>query len=169
MSFYIPTAWRCIPEDGDFRIMTCLWNVYTSVMMCAKWEQIRTASRAGIMHKLPHNVPKVMKEGLRNWGGGETSSPALSETLCLPHCCILTVLFCNCLWRVLMMVYEYSTQSLDQLSRLRFSKRPNWVGASLPSPEDGSRSSFRNVVFSGYIEFRAMDKVHKPDDSEYLK
>jgi hypothetical protein len=31
---------------------------------------------------------------------------------------------------------------------------PNRVGVSLPSPEDGNRSSFRNVVFSSYLEFR---------------
>jgi hypothetical protein len=29
----------------------------------------------------------------------------------------------------------------------------NRVGVSLPSPEDGKRSSFRNVVFSSYLEF----------------
>jgi hypothetical protein len=28
------------------------------------------------------------------------------------------------------------------------------------SQEDGNRSSFRNVVFYSYLEFRAMDKVH---------
>jgi hypothetical protein len=43
---------------------------------------------------------------------------------------------------------------------------PNGVGISLPSPEDGNRSSFRNVVFSRYLEFRTMDKVHKPSDLE---
>jgi hypothetical protein len=33
------------------------------------------------------------------------------------------------------------------------SKEPNRVGVSLPSPEDGNRSRFRNVVFSNYLEF----------------
>jgi hypothetical protein len=40
---------------------------------------------------------------------------------------------------------------------LVLSKRPNIVGASLPSPEDGNTSSFRNVAFSIYLEFRKMD------------
>jgi hypothetical protein len=36
----------------------------------------------------------------------------------------------------------------------------------LPSPEYGNRSRFRNVVFSSYLEFRTMDKVHKPTVTE---
>jgi hypothetical protein len=37
-----------------------------------------------------------------------------------------------------------------QWLRLALSKGPNWVGVfSPPSPEDGNRSSFRNVVFFG--------------------
>jgi hypothetical protein len=40
------------------------------------------------------------------------------------------------------------------------------VDVSLPSHEDGNRSVFRNVVFSVYLEFRAMDRVQKPSDSE---
>jgi hypothetical protein len=35
---------------------------------------------------------------------------------------------------------------------------------SLPSPEDGNSSSCWNVVFSSYLEFWTMDKVHKPSD-----
>jgi hypothetical protein len=31
--------------------------------------------------------------------------------------------------------------------KLALSKGPNRVGVSLPSPEDGKRSSFRNTVF----------------------
>jgi hypothetical protein len=46
------------------------------------------------------------------------------------------------------------------------SKGPNKVRVSLLPPEDGNRSSFRNVVFSSYLKFRTMDKVHKPSDSE---
>jgi hypothetical protein len=33
-----------------------------------------------------------------------------------------------------------------------------------PLPEDGNRSSFRNVIFSSYLEFRTMDRgseVHR--------
>jgi hypothetical protein len=33
--------------------------------------------------------------------------------------------------------------------RLALSKGLNRIGVSLHSPEDGNRSSFRNVVFSG--------------------
>jgi hypothetical protein len=33
-------------------------------------------------------------------------------------------------------------------------------------PEHGNRSNFRNIVFSSYLEFRKMDKGHKPSDSE---
>jgi hypothetical protein len=41
------------------------------------------------------------------------------------------------------------------------------VGDSLPSPKDGNTSSFQNVVFSNYLEFRTIDKVHKPNYSRY--
>jgi hypothetical protein len=46
------------------------------------------------------------------------------------------------------------------------SKGPNRVGVSLPSPEGRNRSSFRNVVFSSYLEFRKIDEVYKHIDSE---
>jgi hypothetical protein len=36
------------------------------------------------------------------------------------------------------------------------------------SPEDGNRSSCRNVLFLSYLEFQTMDKVHKHSDSEIL-
>jgi hypothetical protein len=50
--------------------------------------------------------------------------------------------------------------------RLALSKGPNEVGISLPSPEDRNRSSFRNTVFSSYLEFRTIDKVQKHNNSE---
>jgi hypothetical protein len=53
-----------------------------------------------------------------------------------------------------------------QWSRLVLSEGPNKVGVSLPSPVDGNRSSFRNVVFSIYLEFRTMDQVPKPGGYE---
>jgi hypothetical protein len=40
------------------------------------------------------------------------------------------------------------------------------VGVSLPSTEEGSRSKFRHVVFSNYLEFRAMDKFQKAGGPE---
>jgi hypothetical protein len=51
---------------------------------------------------------------------------------------------------------------------LALSKGPKRAGVSLPSPEDGNTSSLRNVVFSSYLEFQTMDKVHKPSDSEEI-
>jgi hypothetical protein len=38
----------------------------------------------------------------------------------------------------------------DNVLRLALSKRPNRVGVSLSSPEDGNRYSFQNVVFSSF-------------------
>jgi hypothetical protein len=55
-----------------------------------------------------------------------------------------------------------------QWLRLALSKGPNRVGLSLSSPEDGKRSSFRNIAFYSYLEFRTMDAVHKLSDSENL-
>jgi hypothetical protein len=43
---------------------------------------------------------------------------------------------------------------------------PNRLGFFLPSSEDGSGYSFRKFVFSSYLEFRKIDKFHKPSDSE---
>jgi hypothetical protein len=48
---------------------------------------------------------------------------------------------------------------------LALSNEPNRVGVSLLTPEDGNRPSFRNAVFSSHVEFRTMDKFHKPSDS----
>jgi hypothetical protein len=48
-----------------------------------------------------------------------------------------------------------------QRLRLAFCKWPNWIGHSLSSPEDGNRSSFRNVMFSGYVDIRTMAAVQK--------
>jgi hypothetical protein len=42
---------------------------------------------------------------------------------------------------------------------------PNRLGVSLPSSEDGNKTSFRNVVFSIYLEFPTMYKVQKLSDS----
>jgi hypothetical protein len=51
---------------------------------------------------------------------------------------------------------------LSNDKRSALSKGPNGVCVSLPSPEDVNRSSFRNVVFYSYLEFRTMYKVNKP-------
>jgi hypothetical protein len=45
-------------------------------------------------------------------------------------------------------------------------EKPKRVDVSLSSPEDGKRSSFRNFMFSSYLEFFTMDKVHKPSGFE---
>jgi hypothetical protein len=50
--------------------------------------------------------------------------------------------------------------------RLALSKGPNKVGISFPLPEDGNRTSLRNVMSSIYFEFRLMDKVQKSSNSE---
>jgi hypothetical protein len=46
------------------------------------------------------------------------------------------------------------------------SKGPNRAGVFSRSAEYGNRSSFQNVVVSSYLEFRTLDKAHKPSDSE---
>jgi hypothetical protein len=56
--------------------------------------------------------------------------------------------------------------NIVQWLMLALSTWPNRVGVSLPSREDGIRSSFRHVVFPSYSEFPTMDKVHKPKDSD---
>jgi hypothetical protein len=50
-----------------------------------------------------------------------------------------------------------------------FSKGTNRVGISLTSPEDGDKSSLRNVVFSSYLEYRKTDRVQKLTHSERYK
>jgi hypothetical protein len=45
---------------------------------------------------------------------------------------------------------------------LALSKGPNRVGVSPSSPEDGNRSCFRNVVFSSFLDYRAMNNVQAP-------
>jgi hypothetical protein len=56
--------------------------------------------------------------------------------------------------------------NFNYLTWLALSKGPNRVGISLASSEYGRRCSFRNVVFSRYLEFRTMENVQKPIDSE---
>jgi hypothetical protein len=51
-------------------------------------------------------------------------------------------------------------------SRSALSKGPNKVCVSIPLSENGNRSSYRNGVFSSYLEFRTLDKFHIPSDSE---
>jgi hypothetical protein len=43
----------------------------------------------------------------------------------------------------------------------------NGVAVS-PSPENGNRFSFRNVVFAGFLEYGTMDKVRKPSNSKWI-
>jgi hypothetical protein len=57
-------------------------------------------------------------------------------------------------------------ESAGQWLRLARFKGSSKVDVSFPLPEDGNRTDFRNVVFSGYIQFRTMDNVQKPSDSE---
>jgi hypothetical protein len=47
-----------------------------------------------------------------------------------------------------------------------FSKGPTEQVSPTLHVKYGSRSCFRNAVFSSYSEFRKMDKVHEPNASE---
>jgi hypothetical protein len=57
---------------------------------------------------------------------------------------------------------ERVNQTMAQWLRLALSKAPTIKGASLRSPEEGNRFSFRNVTFSSYLEFRTMDRFRNP-------
>jgi hypothetical protein len=59
---------------------------------------------------------------------------------------------------------------LEEVQWLMFglSKDLNRVHISLPTPEDGNRSSFRNVMFPTCLEFRTIGNVRKPIDFEVL-
>jgi hypothetical protein len=65
-------------------------------------------------------------------------------------------------------VFESLRKSQPQspVIEIALSNCPNRLGISLPSPEAGNRSSLRNVVFSSYLEFRTINEVEKPNDSE---
>jgi hypothetical protein len=51
---------------------------------------------------------------------------------------------------------------------MNFCKRPKSLSFSLPKPEDGNRSTFRSVVFSGYLKFRMMDEDRKESDCDMI-
>jgi hypothetical protein len=53
--------------------------------------------------------------------------------------------------------------------RLALSKVPNILDVSLPSLEGSKRYNFRIVVFSSYLEFRAMNKVQTPSNSVFYQ
>jgi hypothetical protein len=53
--------------------------------------------------------------------------------------------------------------------KLTLSKGLNRIDVSLPSPEERNRPSFRNVVFSSYLEFRTMEEVHKASDFKFFQ
>jgi hypothetical protein len=55
---------------------------------------------------------------------------------------------------------------LGPLEKLTSITGPNWLGVFPPWPEDGNRSSFRNVVFSNFLEYWTMDKVKKLSNSD---
>jgi hypothetical protein len=50
---------------------------------------------------------------------------------------------------------------------LALPKGPNRIGVSLSLRLKMETSNFRNVVFSSYLEFLTIYKVHKPSDSEH--
>jgi hypothetical protein len=76
----------------------------------------------------------------------------------------------NGIRRVLTIVYDTQNQwRYGFIHRpelmLALSMGPNRTGFTLTSTEVGNRSSFRNVVFSSYLEFRTMENIHKASDS----
>jgi hypothetical protein len=50
------------------------------------------------------------------------------------------------------------------ITDVALSKDIKKTGFFFLSPEDGNKSSFRNVAFSIYLEFWTTDKVYKPSD-----
>jgi hypothetical protein len=93
-----------------------------------------------------------------DWWEGDDESCNRRLTLCLLPAFIISFL-CIAFWAVLCLKHlgSYVVTRLGKvtekktfvyLSAAQFSKVPNRVDVSLPSPEDGNRSSFRNVVFS---------------------
>jgi hypothetical protein len=62
---------------------------------------------------------------------------------------------------------EWNTNgALSITGGFALSKGLNKIRVSLNSPDDGNRSGVRKVVLPRNLEFRTMDKVHKPSDSE---
>jgi hypothetical protein len=57
---------------------------------------------------------------------------------------------------------ERASNDWVQWLRLALSKEPNRVGVSLPSPEEGNRSSSRNVVFPSTYDFGRWEKSRNP-------
>jgi hypothetical protein len=55
---------------------------------------------------------------------------------------------------------------INHCSWLAHSKGPIKICVSVPSTEDGNRSSFRNAAFSSYVEFQTTEKVQKSSGYE---
>jgi hypothetical protein len=55
-----------------------------------------------------------------------------------------------------METYSVGSRRVQRL-RIALSKGPDRVGVSLPSPEEGKRSSFRNTMFSSYLALKKDD------------
>jgi hypothetical protein len=84
----------------------------------------------------------------------------VSERRCIFPCCLSPIQpGVRCLYGC------YMAWDVQQLS-LALSKGPSRVGVSLPLFRDGNRSSYRDAMFSRYLQFRTMDEVQKPSDSE---
>jgi hypothetical protein len=54
----------------------------------------------------------------------------------------------------------------SEMNNLNISTWPNIVGVPFQSHENGNTFSTRNAVFPSYLEFRKMNNVHTPSDSE---
>jgi hypothetical protein len=55
---------------------------------------------------------------------------------------------------------------MKQYTTLYLSLRSEIFSSHGGGCQDGNRSSFQNAVFSNYLEFRTIENVSKPSDSE---
>jgi hypothetical protein len=53
------------------------------------------------------------------------------------------------------------------LLRFALYEGSNRAGVSIPSNEDANTPSFRNVMYSSYLEFRTLGNVHGFSNPEY--
>jgi hypothetical protein len=75
--------------------------------------------------------------------------------------------FLRILWKVNRVnAYWENVHRSAYFVRLSLSKGLNRTDVSFPSPEDGDRSSFGNIVISIYFVFRTLDTVRKHSYSE---
>jgi hypothetical protein len=102
---------------------------------------------------LSWNVTQFMKIWKNYWGFGLCPSSGILKTR--KHNISETGSFSVLRWRG---EDTYSVGSLEK----NLSKGPNWVGVFPPSPENGNRSNFRNVVLSSFSNTGRWTKLKPP-------